>query len=44
MFLFENFDQEVDFLRSILAKNGYPLNFIDTITKNFIQSKYTNDV
>ena len=35
----ENFDQEVDFIRSILAKNGYPLNFIDTITKNFIQSK-----
>ena len=40
----ENFDQEVDFIRSILAKNGYPLNFIDTITKNFIQSKYTHDV
>ena len=38
----ENFYQEVDFLRSILAKNGYPLNFIDTITKNFIQSTYTN--
>ena len=28
----------------ILAKNGYALNFIDTIAKNFIQSKYTNDV
>ena len=40
----ENFDQEVDFIRSILAKNGYPLNFFDTITKNFIQSKYTHDV
>ena len=40
----EHFSQEMDFVKSVLMKNGYPQNFINSIFKKFLQSKYTADI
>ena len=32
------------FVKSVLIKNGYPQNFINSLFKTFLQSKYTADI
>ena len=34
----------MDFVKSVLMKNGYPQNLINSIFKKFLQSKYTADI
>ena len=40
----EHFSQEMDFVKYVLMKNGYPQNFINSIFKKFLQSKYKADI
>ena len=37
---FDSFHIEVGFIRSVLAANGYPLNFIDSCVKRYLQVTY----
>ena len=38
---FKTFDLEIDHLKTILIKNNYPLNFIDSCIKSFLNKLYT---
>ena len=38
------FRQEMDFVKSVLVKNGYPQNFINSLFTKFLQLKYTADI
>ena len=40
----EYFRQEMDFVKSVLVKNVYPQNFINSLFTKFLQSKYTDDI
>ena len=40
----EHFSQEMDFVKSVLMKNGYPQNFRNSLFKKFLQSKYRADI
>ena len=37
---YEKFHQEVEFIRSILAANGYPINFINSCVKKYLDRLY----
>ena len=37
-----NFHQEMEFLRGVLAANGYPLNFVESCIKRFLDKQYNN--
>ena len=41
---FRTFHFEIDHLKTILIKNNYPLNFIDSCMKSFLQKLYTRKV
>ena len=41
---FETFHFEIDHLKTILIKNNYPLNFIDSCIKLFLNKLYTPKV
>ena len=38
---FKTFHFEIDYLKTILIKNNYPLNFIDWCIKSFLNKLYT---
>ena len=40
----KTFDFEIDHLKTILIKNNYPLNFIDSCIKSFLNKLYTPKV
>ena len=40
---YENFHRELEFLKSVLAANGYPSNFVDSCIQKYLQRKYEND-
>ena len=40
----EHFSQEMDSVKSVLMKNGHPQNFVNSLFKKFLQSKYTADI
>ena len=41
---FKTFHFEIDYLKTILMKNNYPLNFIDLYIKSFLNKLYTPKV
>ena len=41
---FKTFHFEIDHLKTILIKNNYPLNFIDSCIKSFLNKSYTRKV
>ena len=41
---FKTFHFEIDHLKTILIKNNYPLNFIDSCIKSFLNKLYTPKV
>ena len=41
---FRTFHSEIDHLKTILIKNNYPLNFIDSCIKSFLNKLYTHKV
>ena len=41
---FKTFHSEIDHLKTILIKNDYPLNFIDSCIKSFLNKLYTHKV
>ena len=41
---FKTFHFEIDHLKTILIKNNYPLNFIDSCIKSFLNKLYTRKV
>ena len=41
---FKKFHFEIDYLKTILIKNNYPLNFIDMCIKSFLNKLYTPKV
>ena len=41
---FKTFHFEIDYLKTILMKNNYPLNFIDSCIKSFPNNSYTPKV
>ena len=41
---FKTFQFEIDHLKTILIKNNYPLNFIDSCIKSFFSKLYTTKV
>ena len=41
---FKTFQFEIDHLKNILKKNNYPLNFIDSCIKSFLNKLYTPKV
>jgi hypothetical protein len=40
----DNFYSEVDFIKSILVNNGYPQNFILSVVRKFMHSKFSSDI
>ena len=41
---FKTFHFEIDYLKTIFMKNNYPLNFIDSYIKSFLNNLYTPKV
>ena len=37
---YDNFCKELEFIRSVLTANGYPLNFIESCVKRYLDKKY----